>query len=117
MGSGQTIVGLWRLEIMDNGNQWVEEILYRENGTYTGQWMLDGEFDSEFMGAYTTAAGELRIEELRASVTTSPPNLLTFDVIYGNDQSGTYGVAADGSTWTYHGPAGDVVYVAETPVT
>jgi len=110
-GSGTSIVGVWKYVEQDGSDIWEEEVHYRANGTYTYQWFFNGTFESEGLGFYTTNAGTLETEELRAIIATAAPDTITFDPQYGLTESGTYSVNTAGDQWTYNGPNGSFTFV------
>lgn len=96
LGSGQEIFGLWRRSETDSGVLWTEDRLYRDDGTYTIQWLADGSFDSILFGDYSFRGGVLATQERRAQVETNPPNVLSLDVLFGIDAAGTYALLPSG---------------------
>ena len=110
LGSGPSIIGTWEQTTTDGSDTWIEEVYFRINGTYTGQWTLNGTFDSEFLGNYTDTLTHIETEERRAIVETTSPNNITFDPLYSSFDSGTYTIDAGGNQWTYQSSAGDIVY-------
>lgn len=105
-GSGTDIVGVWSHTEASDGFTWVEEINYRDDGTYLGSWTKDGMFDSIFSGYYTFAGGSLAKEERRALVTTGTAGAIDLDYPYDLDEEGTYDFGANGDlTLTVNGTA------------
>ena len=108
-GSG-TPVGLWERYETDSDGTWREEWLMRADGTYTYHWSLDGVFDSEGIGTFTFDATHITSRERYTAISTNAPNQCIIAPYHGTMIVGTYSVAADGSSWTFHGPSGDAVY-------
>jgi len=99
LGSGQVLHGVWEREETDSGVVWTEEWYYRPDGTYTMQWRADGAFDSEYQGRYTADATEIAMEERRALIIQKSPTELGFELPFGPNFSGTYVMAAGGSSF------------------
>ena len=109
-GSGTSIAGVWARDETAGGVTWTEEVYYRANGSYTGQWFEGGTFDSEWNGVYTDKGSTVDFEERRALVSTSGSGDILFDPPYGSDLSTTYSVDTGAGTWTLHLATGDFVY-------
>ncbi|MEZ5812469.1 MAG: hypothetical protein R3D45_13740 [Rhizobiaceae bacterium] len=110
LGAGVTLVGVWQRTENDGPDIWLEELHFRDNGTYTFQWSLNGVFESEGMGNYIAYAATIDSEERRALLETQAPDTITFDPLYAPNEVGTYQISADENLWTYFGPSGTFVY-------
>lgn len=99
-GSGQTLVGVWTLNVVSEGVAYVEELAYRDDSSFSSYWTADGAFYELIFGTYSADPTTLTVEERRALVATAAPNLITFDRPFATDLTGTYAVASDGNSWT-----------------
>jgi len=99
-GTGQSLIGVWNRTIVEAVVVYVEELTFRTDGSFGFFWTADGQFDLQGFGTYVADSTTITREERRALFTTNPPDLITLDIPYDADQSGTYAVAADGASWT-----------------
>jgi hypothetical protein len=96
LGNGPVLSGDWRLVEQDAGSTWIEDVHYRDDGTYVSTWTKDGLLDSVSVGYYTVNGANLDTEEKRALVATGPGAAIHLDYPYDTDETGTYAVSADG---------------------
>lgn len=98
-GPGTGLVGVWRTIKQEPDGEWIEEIHYNADGSYTSVWTLNGAFDSITFGYYEADQGQglLTIQDRRGIVTTGPaPGVIQIDKTFDPDQSGTYSISATG---------------------
>jgi len=112
--AGSGLIGLWSREQVDGGAVWREDVQYRADGSFTWHTSRDGVFDSEIPGLYSDTGTEFTAAERRASLTTGPGDFLAWAQAYGPLETGSYSVAPDGESWTYHKAAGDLRFVRVT---
>lgn len=109
-GSGPGLVGTWSQTHNEVDGVWVEEWALRSDGSFTIHWTLDGAFHTEHFGWFTDSGTELAFEERRGYLSTGPAATMVQAYFWLPVQIGTYSVAPDGHSWTFHQPSGDVVY-------
>ncbi len=101
LGSGPAILGAWQLVLVEDGATLVEDWYFRADGTYTSQWTKNGAFDAIAFGHYSFGSDILSTKERRAVITTGPGYTINFQVPFGDDYAGTYGLpSANTLVWT-----------------